>query len=230
MLRAVRIEIRAYTASFRVPHLQGYQLTLDVPPPSTIFGLLSATTGEWVLPGEQVPWIAYRLFYEGKAEDLETIIAYKQGKPLFEKGEIVRNVFRREFLLNPGLILYLPETPWTAIFRKPRFPLLLGRTQDVAYIAGIRKAKLEPVSEGEVSGVLLPYDLIFKTGTPALIYNLPIAFESPYRRRTLGMKIFGIVREPRPVEGKAFLRFLVRDSQTGEVIPRYTHEWLLSES
>lgn len=227
MIKAVCIEIGAYTASFRVPHLHGHQLTLDVPPPSTIFGLLSAAKGEWVLPGEGLPWIAYCLTYEGKGEDLETIIAYDRGRPLFKRGEIVRNIFRREFLLNPRLTLYLPERPWVGSFQRPRFPLVLGRSQDVAYVLRIREAvNLEPVNEGEVSGVLLPYRLVFGSGTPALIYNLPVAFESPYQRRLLGMKIFGIIREPWTVKGK---NFLVRDGQTGRVIPRYTHEWLLSE-
>ena len=220
MIEAVCIEIGAYTASFRVPHLHGHQLTLDVPPPSTIFGLLSAAKGQWVIPGDEVPWVAYRFTYEAKGEDLETIIAFK-------KGGVVRNVFRREFLLNPRLTLYLPERSWAEAFKRPRFPLVLGRSQDVAHVVRIRQAvSLEPVNEGEVSGILLPYRLVFRSRAPALVYNLPVAFESPYRRKLLGLKIFGVIRGPWTVKGEGFL---VKDGQTGEVIPRYTHEWLLSE-
>jgi CRISPR-associated protein Cas5t len=67
MIEAVRVTITAYTASFRVPHFVGYQLTLPVPPLSTIYGLISAAAGRWVLP-QEVEWLAYKCEYESKAD------------------------------------------------------------------------------------------------------------------------------------------------------------------
>ncbi|MBC7323548.1 MAG: CRISPR-associated protein Cas5, partial [Acetomicrobium sp.] len=72
MYNAIRINISALTASFRVPAFVSHQLTLTVPPLSTIFGLLSAAVGRWICPKE-VEWIAYSFAYETKTTDLEAI-------------------------------------------------------------------------------------------------------------------------------------------------------------
>jgi CRISPR-associated Cas5-like protein len=82
MLEAIRITITAYTASFRVPHFVGHQLTLPVPPLSTIYGLISAAAGRWVLP-QEVEWLAYRCEYESKAMDMEKIVQidWENGSP-----------------------------------------------------------------------------------------------------------------------------------------------------
>ena len=80
-IEAVRIVLIAYTASFRVPAFVGYQLTLTVPPLCTIFGLLSAAAGRWVMPSE-VEWLAYRCTYESKANDLEAIYTVERSKPM----------------------------------------------------------------------------------------------------------------------------------------------------
>ena len=65
---AVRIDLRAYTASFRVPGMMGYQVTSPVPPPATVYGLLAAAMGREVTPDEA--WIAYRFAYEAQAQDV----------------------------------------------------------------------------------------------------------------------------------------------------------------
>jgi len=129
-IEAVRIVLIAYTASFRVPAFVGYQLTLTVPPPCTIFGLLSAAAGRWVMPSE-VEWLAYRCTYESKANDLEAIYTVERSKPTEIPRFVTRNVIQREFLTLPTLTLYLP-LEWETAFRQPRYTLLLGRTQDVA--------------------------------------------------------------------------------------------------
>jgi CRISPR-associated Cas5-like protein len=49
-LSAVRVEIRAYSASFRLPGMMGYQATSPVPPPSTVYGILAAACGREVTP------------------------------------------------------------------------------------------------------------------------------------------------------------------------------------
>ena len=194
MLEATRIVLKSYTASFRVPHFHGRQLTLSVPPPSTIFGLISSAAGYWVLPGKELPWLGYRFSYQGRGEDLETIISYGKDGPSYKKGKLVRNVFWREFLFGCKLTLYLPKG-WEKYFHKPRFPLLLGRSQDVAYVAEIKNVKLSPATEGRLKGVLLPYKYIFSWKIPAVIYNLPIAFEDPSHLKILNMQIFGVVEE-----------------------------------
>ena len=52
-MKAFRIHITSWTASFRYPNLiSGYQPSLVVPPLSTVFGLFSAAVGDYV-PGQK---------------------------------------------------------------------------------------------------------------------------------------------------------------------------------
>lgn len=230
MISAIRVILTAYTASFRVPSFVGHQLTLPVPPLSTIYGLLSAAAGRWILPTE-VEWLAYRCEYEGKALDLEAIYQFdradEKAVPIPKPYPKTRTILQREFLVMPRLTLYLPPE-WEAAFRKPRYPLLLGRTQDVAGVESITPVTLEPVDKGEVSGVLLPLELVADSHNRvgAWLHNLPLAFTAEPHRQLLGMKIFGVVdAKQRP----ALVRtagWLVRDAAGKAVVPLYRREWI----
>jgi len=227
MLEATRIVLKSYTASFRVPHFHGRQLTLSVPPLSTVFGLISAATGRWVLPERDLPWLGYRFSYQARGEDLETIISYGKSGPSYKKGQLVRNVFLREFLFGGELTLYLPRG-WERYFRRPRFPLLLGRSQDVAYVAEIKDVELLPATEGRLKGILLPYKCIFSWRIPAVIYNLPVAFEDPSHQKILNMQIFGVVEEyPDPICQENDL--LYKDPASNYLIPVFQAKSLLHE-
>jgi CRISPR-associated protein Cas5t len=103
-------------------------------------------------------------------------------------------VIKREFLTNPRLTLYLPSS-WEQPFRRPRYCLLLGRTQDVACLESIEPAQLQPVDEGMLSGVLLPWEAIQNQQgrVHAWLQSLPIAFSDEVPRRPLGKHIFGVL-------------------------------------
>lgn len=226
MLDAIRITLTAYTASFRVPSFVGHQLTLPVPPLSTIYGLISAAAGRWILP-DKVEWLAYRCEYESKVMDLEAIYQFdrenERAAPSPKPPPKTRTVLNREFLLMPRLTLYLPPE-WEAVFRRPRYALLLGRTQDVASVESIVSLTLEPVSEGEVSGVLLPLELVTQNNVPAWLQNLPVAFTAEPRRRLLGMRVFGVVdskRRPAKVRAPGWL---VQDKSNDMALPLYRKE------
>jgi len=228
LLKALRITLTAYTASFRVPHFVGHQLTLPVPPLSTIYGLISAAAGRWVLP-EEVEWLAYRFEYGGKGIDLEAIWTVERKKPHESARFVTRNVIQREFLAFPTLTLYLPPE-WEAPFHCPRYPLLLGRTQDVAGVEEIARTVLEPVDKGEVGGVLLPMELIkMAERGSAWLHNLPVAFTDEPLRRPLRLHIFGVVDAHRPIHLRGLDSWLVRDTQSGAVIPVYRREWVQRE-
>jgi CRISPR-associated protein Cas5t len=48
-MEVYRIKLSSWTASFRYPNLiSGYQPTLDVPPISTVLGLINAAAGKYV--------------------------------------------------------------------------------------------------------------------------------------------------------------------------------------
>lgn len=69
---ALRVEIEALTASFRYPHfLWGGPPTYELPPPSTIYGLLCSAAGELLDP--KPLRFGYTFRHEGKAVDVEHI-------------------------------------------------------------------------------------------------------------------------------------------------------------
>ncbi|MCS7241822.1 MAG: CRISPR-associated protein Cas5 [Candidatus Caldatribacterium sp.] len=229
LLQAVRIELSSYTASFRVPSFVSHQLTLPVPPLCTVFGLISAAVGRWITPRD-VDWLAYRCTYEGKGTDVETIVQIEREKPgkvpLPKLPPKTVNVINREFLFLPCLTIYLPPH-WAQAFYRPRFTLLLGRTQDVAYVASVGTTALAPVPSGEVGGVLLPFELLKQNNVAAWVHNLPIAFPSLLERRPLRMHLFGVVDAGFPTLLQQGGGWLVQDVQQGTVLVLYRREWML---
>src|SRR5690606_40264370 len=99
MRDALKVELTAYTGSFRVPGLVAYQLSLPLPPLSTVFGLLAAAAGEWV-PPSRLEWVGYRCDYEARGKDLEAIITFERKGPRDVARAVQRNVVWREFLVN----------------------------------------------------------------------------------------------------------------------------------
>lgn len=186
---AVRIDLRAYTASFRVPGMMGYQITSPVPPPATVYGLLAAASGREVTPDET--WIAYRFEYEALAQDLEKVITFFEGGPKWSAKINAVNTapIVRQFLFNPHLVLYLKPGAAAEAFHRPRFPLLLGRSQDVAYVERHAATTLERVESTETTGVLVPFPA---PGVPSQLFSFPTYFEMA-TRRALAVKPFHIL-------------------------------------
>jgi len=232
MLKGIRVTLTAYTASFRVPTFVGYPLTLPVPPLSTVLGILSAAKGVWVLP-EEVPWLAYRCDYEARGWDLEYIVQIERKKvhdvPQPRPSPKTYGILPREFLMRPCLTLYLPSE-WEEFFRRPRYNLLLGRTQDVATVEEIVPVELKVASAGEIGGVLLPHEVVFHHALPAQIFNLPVAFTGEPVRRPLRMEIFGVIDAKRPGGFSGTTDWFMQDETTGMVVPVYRREWLMGRT
>jgi len=231
---AVRVVLSAYTASFRVPGFYAYQLTLPVPPLATVYGIISAAAGRWVGPSD-VDWLAYACDYESKGKDLEAIYQFERDSeramPVLKAHPKTRTVIEREFLYMPSLTLYLPPK-WEAAFVRPRYPLLLGRSQDVATVESWSLVELDLPDEGQVKGVVIPIELVSDRSNQvkAWLQNLPLALTSEPYRRLLGMRVFGVVDAK---GGSSLIRtrnWLVRDPGDGRVVPIYRREWVAQYS
>ncbi|MCX9076329.1 MAG: CRISPR-associated protein Cas5 [Candidatus Methanoperedens sp.] len=107
-MEALRVEIRAITASFRYPmFVVSYQPTYKIPPISTIYGLLSAAKGEKVSIYDLS--IGYDFTSKGSGVDLERILEFGGGdknKPVSYLGS---NIIHREFLYDCILTLYISD-------------------------------------------------------------------------------------------------------------------------
>jgi CRISPR-associated protein Cas5t len=168
-MEVLRIKITGVVSSFRNPFfVSGAQPTLEVPPPSTILGIISAVAGRIVRPDEIS--FGYVFLYKDKGEDLELIYELS----LKEKFKAKSNVIRRDFLTFPELYLYVTNVEYEGYFRKPSFPILLGRTQELAKIEKIERVTLVKTSPVRFGKTVVPID--FK-GVSGAIVALPLYFD-----------------------------------------------------
>ena len=93
--------------------------------------------------------VGYVFTHQGKAVDLETIyeISGLQSKS---------NVIKREFLVNPELYLYLEIQNIRDYFKRPHYPLLLGRSTDLVTISEIKEIELKKQKNVKLGKTILP--------------------------------------------------------------------------
>lgn len=193
-VRALRVLMEGTTTSFRYPHfVVGKQLSYPAPPPATIYGHIASALGFW--PAPESLRFSYCFSCDGKGMDLEHLwlAVPKEGRGINkqwghrENVNISMNPYRRELLLHPKLVLYLQgededmERLWSA-FRSPRYPVLLGRSQDLASYRAVDFVELQPSSSGYFQGCLLPAQ--YRTATTAgVIYHMPRYIDPENRTR-----------------------------------------------
>jgi CRISPR-associated protein Cas5t len=190
-MRVYRVTLSGWTASFRHPQLvTGMQPTLPLPPPSTIYGLMSAAAGYWIDPADCQ--LAYVFKSEGEAQDLETI--YQFGKSSDAKS----NVVLRQWLTDWQLWLYFKERRWAEHFDAPIYPLVLGRQQELAHVeakpGGSAVTEVELVQDtATLHGTAVPFPFWEAAG---MVMALPLAMSPDLPRQAVGVRPWQLVREP----------------------------------
>lgn len=183
-MQVYRIDISSWTASFRFPNMiSGYQPSLRVPPISTICGLISAAAGRPIPPTDF--GFAYIFRYEMQAVDLETI--YQFGSSGKRSLSAKSNVIRREFLAQTHLTLYVDQAEIATFFKQPYYPLLLGRSGDLATVDQIDKVVLEPREQLNLAGTVVPFK---GHRLAAPIQALPTHFTDTMPRCNIGTQPF----------------------------------------
>lgn len=184
-MKYLRILIEGWTASFRYPaFISGFQPTLPVPPLSTIYGLLSAAKGELVTPDETN--VGFVFDYDAKAVDLETIYELKGLKG--NKS----NIAKREFLFNPSLYLYTDDLEFKKYFKNPAYPILLGRSSDLAIISEIKEIEMEKKNNVKLGKTILPFGI---EGAFGIIQALPTHFSDSIPRKAIGTKPYLLMNQ-----------------------------------
>ncbi len=167
-MRVLKIVLEGTMTSFRYPHFMlSVQPTFPLPPPATIYGHICSAVGEWIDPKGVA--FAYHFTAAGSGEDLEHIhvLSASSGKlpgtrlPKVLEGNV--NPFTRHVLLFPRLVLYLNQPDWIDAFRSPRYPVVLGRSQDLACYTSIEVIELERQPEVYLEHTLLPYRMATQT-------------------------------------------------------------------
>ena len=191
MKKAWRIHIHSWTASFRYPNIiSGFQPTLEVPPISTILGLINAAMGRYQYFKDLD--FGYYFEYEAKATDLETIYQFevdKKGKPF---NRTKSNVIQREFLFENNLWIYTNDDDIAEGLKHPHYPLLLGRMNDLASVKEVKIVELFPVdsTDKKIKGQVVPFNGNY---LPGQIQALPKYFTDEIPRRNLGTEPYSII-------------------------------------
>lgn len=189
-MKVFKIVITAWTSGFKYPNLiSGFQPTLDVPPLSTILGLINAAAGKYIKHKKLK--IGYYFEYGAKQVDLETIYQVEAHEKGYPKNIVKSNVINREFLFDNHLIIYLSDRVLAEYFRQPVYSLLLGRSSDLATVNRISRVELQEIHDAtKIKGQIIP---LFGNYIPGQIQPLPKYFSDTIPRNNWGTEAYSIV-------------------------------------
>ncbi|MHB8626481.1 MAG: CRISPR-associated protein Cas5 [Aggregatilineales bacterium] len=158
MRTVIKVVVQGAVTSFRYPHfVQGVQPTYEMPPPSTIYGHLCSAVGRLISP-DGIRF-ALHFTYEAKFRDLEHLyldVPYVQPIP-----------FTRELLFNPHLTLYfdtVDSMDLLRVFREPRYPVILGRSQDLMTYTFVNEVQLINAESAYFEHTLVPAQYAYRFG------------------------------------------------------------------
>ncbi|AKT38511.1 CRISPR-associated protein Cas5 [Chondromyces crocatus] len=203
-MRLARVTLHAPVASFRHPFfVTGRQPTFDIPPPSTLHGLCAAAAGTF--PDPTTFLFGVHFTYRARAQDLEhqhLASALPPGTRITvptptgsqrATTEISVQPVLRDFLFDTTLTLYVAPDLASA-FHAPVYPLVLGRSQDLAEVLAIDLVTLERADRLRLDHTLLPFALrpAVRFGTTVLLTRH--ITEAPERKATFSQYI--VLHEP----------------------------------
>jgi CRISPR-associated protein Cas5t len=221
---ATHARLRGMTASFRHPLvITGFQMSLPLPPFSTLLGIISACSGRVIRPSEIKLGFSFRS--SGQSTEMERTNRFEYAKGGLRPHHKGQSILQRQILLNPQLDLYVEGIGFLDSLRYPASTPSIGRSQDVAWIEFAREIQLEPSDRGRIGPTLLPESF----SVPGLILMLAEWTEN----RELGTprKIGAITKfkalspydaNTYPVEGPGLWR--PSDAETTDYVI-HLHEW-----
>lgn len=173
-MEILKIVAEGVTTSFRYPHfMQGIQPTFRMPPPATIYGHVCSALGEWFDPTGVMFGVQFT--HKGMFEDMEHVHVVSQATgrlpgtkvPKTLEGKV--NPFRREILAYPRLTLYINRPQWRDAFLHPRYPVVLGRSQDLFTYRSVEVVSFEERENAYFEATLAPYELAKHTGAGRVV-------------------------------------------------------------
>jgi CRISPR-associated protein Cas5t len=227
MKNVFRIEISTWTSSFRYPNIiSGFQPTLEVPPISTVLGLINAAAGKYLDFNQQE--IGYYFEFGAKAIDIETL--YQVDKISADKPypslKATSNVIKREFLMDCKLIIYTESEVLSTYLQNPVYPILLGRSSDLAQVRFLEKKSLVRVENAtKIKGQLVPFSNNY---LPGLIQPLPQYFTNTEVRRNIGTQAYSVINYT-SIDCQTALS-AYKDFIKGKEIDIYFHKLSLNEN
>lgn len=229
-MKLLRVRIRGWTATFRLPLLYtGTGLSAPVPPYSTLLGLIGSVAGREIQPDETR--IGYEFRSEGLALDLERtqrLMMNPKTRQLRPQPE--RGIAKRQFHVRPQLDLYLDNLDFRVVFESPQNPPCLGRSQDVAWVTAVDIVEAEAVAEGTVQGTLIPFP---EPNAGGVILRLPEYFDNSdtgFTRRIGKLGMYQVIRHDAPARIRRAGLVRVEGMEDGQAIYLHTLAGLRRET
>lgn len=164
-MEVLKVELEGLTTSFRYPGaLTGRQPSFPLPPPSTLYGHVSSALGYHPDPTSfqfAFTFTSAATFdnYEHTWILSEDPHKPKHGQPEFNTARKLSPTIR-EVLFRPHLTLYIRAqnlTPWEYAFRRPKYTVVLGRSQDLATYTSVQRLTLDERPTAYLDDTLLPW-------------------------------------------------------------------------
>ena len=213
--RFLIVELQTQTASFRNPEFQNFHRSLQLPPPTTVFGLAGAALGLGPKATQEFfntgGWgLGIHGFSQGKVKDLWKYRTLNDAKPtsIINREILYQNYFILLFYCEDAFKLEKLEKA----FDHPVYALTMGNSDSLAKITRlywssetIKSKKVENcLVEGDVISKVLargseePEFSIYSTSEP-IVHDLPTRFnyKSEYGvRNVVERKVFSFIGHP----------------------------------
>ena len=201
-----RITLKSNTAFFRNDvTITSLQETFDVPPLSTIHGLIASAYGKYRYDLQ----VGLVFEYQFKTKDYELRMAkkskYKEiytvmhnNPDRFNRNDILRGCMGtipvlREILFNCVLYLYINDKEVANSFLHPYYALLLGRTEDIAHVCEVKPVSLNnEVKKVRIGRTIIPVSREIPS-LPGRIVNINIKIKDSYPRQVIKSGIYYMV-------------------------------------
>lgn len=227
IIKALHVHLEGYTAFFKHPLvITGTQITLPLPPYSTILGMISACAGRVVTHKDTRIGFEFRSKSVGlELERTERLIVDKKGN--LRPHPDGQGILKRYVHFGPALDLYLTNLELDSAFKSPSSTPSLGRSQDIMWITSIKQMDLQSVESGNIGPTMVP---AIKGKIPSLIVRCPEWFDNNTEGRT---RIVGPVGYYQAIQPSSQIRF--RASMSDLYHPSdfenledviYLHKWL----
>jgi CRISPR-associated protein Cas5t len=117
----------------------------------------------------------------------ERFRTWRQAKGFSVGGSVQPTL--RDFLFRLDLTLYLLPSELGAAFLRPVFPVVLGRSQDLASVVSVEEVEVESAPTAYFSGTLLPFSWRARTGFGTTVLMPRFITPPPERQASFGQYI-----------------------------------------
>jgi len=224
---AIHVHLEGYTAFFKHPlTITGTQVTLPLPPYSTLLGLVGACAGREVTYEETRIGFEFRSAWIGpEIERTDRLVMEKSGKLKPHTGG--QGILKRYVHFKTSLDLYLTNTALADAFENPVSTPYVGRSQDIHWITKTSKVKLEKRTSGNLGPTMLP---AMKAKIPSMIVRCPEWFHNNTLGRTRIVGPVGYYQAISPsissrIQAQTEELYHPSDSENSEDVI-YIHKWL----